>query len=59
MPAEVGLLLSEVNQATFETLTKADQLLDLARGCKKKLKIHKILISEILPCAWRDAFSTE
>lgn len=54
--AEVRLLLSEVNQATVETLSKANQLLDLARGCKtKKLKIHKIPIKDLMLCAWCDA----
>eukprot|EP00435_Cladocopium_sp_Y103_P035426 s3103_g9.t1 len=56
LSAEVGLLLSEVNSSTIETINRANRLLDQAKGMKDhKVRIHKIPLCEMVVCAWCDA----
>ena len=54
--ADVGLLLSEVNHSTVDTLFRANRLLDQVRNMKEqKLKIHKIDLNNVVLVAWVDA----
>ena len=54
--AEVGMLLSEVNHSTVETLLKANTLLDQVKNMKQhRLKIHPIPLEETILVAWADA----
>lgn len=56
--AEVGLLLSEVNRSTIDTIVRANQLLDLVKSRRDhKLVIHPIPLSEISLYVWVDAAS--
>ena len=54
--AEVGMLLSEVNHSTVETLYKANKCLDQAKGMKQhRMRIHAMPVNETILCAWTDA----
>ena len=56
LSAEVGLLLSEVNKSTVDTIHRANKLLDQAKAMKThKLRIHHIPFHELILCAWCDA----
>ena len=56
LSAEVGMLLSEVNHSTVETLLKANTLLDQVKNMKQhRLKIHPIPLEETILVAWADA----
>lgn len=54
--AEVGLLLSEVNQSTVDTLQTANRLLEHVKSMKShRLQIHYIPLEELMVTAWADA----
>lgn len=56
LAAEVGLLLSEVNHSSVDTINRANRLLDQAKGMKDhKVRIHKIPLDKMMVCAWCDA----
>ena len=56
--ADIGMLLSEVNKSTIDTIIRANQLLDLAKQQKKhKMKIPKLDPQAIVLVAWVDAGS--
>ena len=51
--AEVGFLLSEVNQSTIDTINRANQLLDRVKEMKQhRLCAHAILTEELDLFAW-------
>lgn len=56
--AEVGLLLSEVNKSTIETIYKANRLLDKVKDMKEHcMKVHAIEPHMLSLFAWVDAAS--
>jgi hypothetical protein len=56
--AEVGLLLSEVNQSTIDTINRANHLLDRVKEMRQhRLKVHAIPVEELALFAWVDAAS--
>ena len=56
LSAEVGLLLSEVNHSTVDTILRCNKLLDQAKARKAhRLRIHKMPFDDIILCAWCDA----
>ena len=58
--AEVGLLLSEVNKSTIETIYKANRLLDKVKDMKEHcMKVHAIEPHMLSLFAWVDAASSE
>ena len=56
--AEVGLLLSEVNKSTIDTVLRANKLMDKVKGMKEhKMMIHSIPKEELAMYVWVDAGS--
>ena len=56
LSSEVGLLLSEINKSTVDTIHRANKLLDQAKAMKShRLRIHAIPWKELMLCAWCDA----
>ena len=56
--AEIGMLLSEVNRSTIDTIYRANHLLDLAKNQKShKLLIPKVDVQSLVLVAWVDAGS--
>ena len=56
--AEVGLLLSQVNTSTVETVFKANKLMDRVKSMKgHRLKVHHIPFDELAMYVWVDAGS--
>ena len=56
--AEVGLLLSEVNKSSIDTVLRANRLMDKVKGLKDhRLKVHAIPVSELALYVWVDAGS--
>ena len=54
--AEVGLLLSEINRSTVETLNKANQLLHQVKNMRsQRLKVHSLPLDNLGLFAWCDA----
>ena len=54
--AEVGLLLSEINRSTVETLNKANQLLHQVKNMRShRLKVHSLPLDNLGLFAWCDA----
>ena len=56
--AEVGLLLSEVNRSSIDTVLRANRLMDKVKSLKDhRLKVHAIPVSELALYVWVDAGS--
>ena len=56
--ADVGLMLSEINSSTIDTICRANHLLDRVKNLKQhEMKIHAIPFSELALFAWVDAAS--
>ena len=56
--ADVGVLLSEVNKSTIDTIYKANKLLDKVKSMKDhKMKIHVVPKEELSMYVWVDAGS--
>ena len=54
--AEVGLLLSEINRSTVETLNRSNQLLHQVKNMRShRLKVHSIPLENLGLFAWCDA----
>ena len=56
--AEVGLMLSQVNHSSIETILKANKLMDKVKGMKgHKMRVHCIPCHELAMYVWVDAGS--